>query len=424
MVPAILIAVLLLLFAIGLPIAWSLGLASLVTLVAFTGVPLTVLPQRLFTGTDSFTLIAIPFFLLAGALMEEAGISERLIKLAQAFVGHIRGGLGGVSVGGSMLFSAVSGSGIAATAAMGKIMIPAMLKRGYGKDYAVSVQATAGAMGIIIPPSIVMILYSVISGASVGALFIGGVIPGVLMAASLLVTGYVIAIRRRYPVEERVPAAKIPVRLLHAIPALLMPVIILGGILASIVTATESAVLAVVYALIYGLITKRINVKRLFKTLYDTALSTGMIMLIVANASLFAWVITAERLPQALSQMLSGLSEKPFLILAVLVLILFVAGMFLDTSAALIVLIPVMLPIVQATGIDLVHFGVIAVLTLAIGLATPPVGLNLFVAADIAKVDVLSATRTLIPFIVALLLVVVAISLVPQLVLWLPGLFG
>lgn len=424
MVPAALLITLLALFAIGIPIAWSLGLASLVTLVAFTEVPLTVVPQRLFTGTDSFTLIAIPFFLLAGALMEEAGISERLIELAEAFVGHIRGGLGSVSVGGSMLFSAVSGSGIATTAAMGKIMIPSMLRRGYGADYAVSIQAASGAMGIIIPPSIVMIIYSVISGASVASLFVGGVIPGILMALALLITGYIFAVRRKYPVENRVKVSAILGRFLRAVPALLMPIIIIGGILTSVVTATESAVLAVVYTLGYGVVARRLNLKRVFKTLYDTAISTGMIMLIVATASLFAWVITAEGLPQALARLLSGVAEEPWLILTILVIILFFAGMFLDTSAALIVLIPVMLPIVQAAGIDLVHFGVVAILTLAVGLATPPVGLNLFVAADIAKIDVLAATRTMVPFIIALMLVVAAIAFIPSLVLWLPSVLG
>lgn len=420
---AVMIGVLLLLFAINVPIAWALGVSSLLTLVIFADVPLVVVAQRMFTGTDSFTLIAIPFFLLAGELMEKAGISDRLIGLAQALVGHLRGGLGNVSIGGSMMFSAVSGSGIAATAAMGKITIPAMVKRGYDPAFAVSVQATAGAMGIIIPPSIVMILYSVISGASVSDMFIGGIIPGALMGLALMVTGYVISRRRGYPTEPRVPAAQLPIRFVKAVPALLMPVIILAGILLGVVTATESAVLAVIYAIGIGIVNRRLTWQRVFDALRSTALSTAMIMLIVANAGVFAWVVTSEGLPRMLAQQLSGIADNPILVLLVCGAILLIAGMFLDTSAALIILIPVMMPLVMLSGIDPVHFGVAAVVALAIGLATPPVGLNLFVAAGIARIDTVRATKMLWPFVAALVAVLALLLFFPQLILWLPGLF-
>ena len=419
----VMIGVLLLLFMINVPIAWALGISSLLTLVMFADVPLVVVAQRMFTGTDSFTLIAIPFFLLAGELMEKAGISDRLIGLAQALVGHLRGGLGNVSIGGSMMFSAVSGSGIAATAAMGKITIPAMVKRGYDPAFAVSVQATAGAMGIIIPPSIVMILYSVIAGASVSDMFIGGIIPGVMMGLALMVTGYVISRRRGYPTEPRVPVAQLPLRFLKAVPALLMPVIILAGILLGVVTATESAVLAVGYAVVIGVINRKLTWKRVFDALRSTAMSTAMIMLIVANAGVFAWVVTSEGLPRMLAQQLAGIADNPILVLLVCGAILLIAGMFLDTSAALIILIPVMMPLVMLSGIDPVHFGVAAVVALAIGLATPPVGLNLFVAAGIARIDMARAVRMLLPFVSALIAVLALLLFFPQLVLWLPSLF-
>ena len=420
---AVMIGVLLVLFLINVPIAWALGISSLLTLVIFSDVPLVVVAQRMFTGTDSFTLIAIPFFLLAGELMEKAGISDRLIGLSQALVGHLRGGLANVSVGGSMMFSAVSGSGIAATAAMGKITIPAMVKRGYAPAFAVSVQATAGAMGIIIPPSIVMILYSVISGASVSDMFIGGIIPGIMMGLALMVTGYVISRRRGYPTEPRVPTAQLPMRFLRAVPALLMPVIILAGILLGVVTATESAVLAVVYAIVVGAINRKLTWPRLLDALRGTALSTAMIMLIVANAGVFAWVVTSEGLPRMLAQQLAGIADNPLLVLLICGIILLIAGMFLDTSAALIILIPVMMPLVMMSGIDPVHFGVAAVVALAIGLATPPVGLNLFVAAGIARIDMVKAVGMLLPFVTALVAVLALLLFFPPLVLWLPGLF-
>lgn len=418
----VMVGALLVLFVINVPIAWALGIASLLTLVLFANIPLEVVPQRMFTGTDSFTLIAIPFFLLAGELMEKAGISDRLIGLARAGVGHIRGGLGNVAVGSSMMFSAVSGSGIAATAAMGKINIPAMVRRGYDPGFAVSIQATAGAMGIIIPPSIVMILYSVISGDSVSDLFIGGIIPGAMMGAALMVTGYVLSRRRGYPTEARVPAAQLPLRILQAVPALLMPVIILAGILLGVVTATESAVVAVVYAVLVGVVNRQLTWRGLADALHNTAQATAMIMLIVANASVFAWVVTSEGLPQMMARQLSGLASSPLLVLGVCGLILLVAGMFLDTSAALIILIPVMLPLVQQAGIDTVHFGVAAVVALAIGLATPPVGLNLFVAAGIADIDIVDASRLVLPFVLALIGVLALLFLFPQLILWLPAL--
>lgn len=321
------------------------------------------------------------------------------------------------------MFSAVSGSGIAATAAMGKITIPAMVKRGYDPAFAVSVQATAGAMGIIIPPSIVMILYSVISGASVSDMFIGGIIPGIMMGLALMVTGYVISRRRGYPTEVRVPAAQLPMRFLKAVPALLMPVIILAGILLGVVTATESAVLAVIYAVIIGVINRRLTWARLTDALRSTALSTAMIMLIVANAGVFAWVVTSEGLPRMLAQQLAGIADNPVLVLLICAIILLLAGMFLDTSAALIILIPVMMPLVMMSGIDPVHFGVAAVVALAIGLATPPVGLNLFVAAGIARIDMVKAVGMLLPFVIALVAVLALLLFFPPLILWLPSLF-
>lgn len=423
---AVLVVLLVLLFAVGVPVSWALGISSVATLWMFTDVPLTVIPQRLFTGADSFTLIAIPFFLLAGELMAKAGIADNLIRFAESIIGHIKGGLGGVAVGGSMMFSAVSGSGIATTAAMGKITIPAMIKRGYDPQFAVAVQASSGAMGIIIPPSIIMILYSVIAGpsASVSDMFIGGVIPGILFALVLLVTGYVMSRKRNYSTQDRVPVRYVPLRALQAVPALLMPAIIIGGILLGIATATESAVLAVTYAVILGLITRRLTIRGFLESLYNAGMATGMIMLIAASANVFAWIITSEGLPNMLASELSGLADNPVMVMVACVIILLIAGMFLDSAAALIIVVPVMTPLVLMSGLDPVHFGVVAVATLAIGLATPPVGLNIFVAAPIAGIDYLSALRDMWWFVGSMLLALLALMFFPELVTWLPELLA
>lgn len=408
------------LFVVNVPIAWALGISSLLALIWIGGIPLEVVPQRMFTGTDSFSLIAIPYFLLAGALMERAGISDRLIELAQALVGHIKGGLGGISVASSMFFAGISGSAIADTAAIGRVTIPAMLARGYAPSYAVSIQATAGAIGIIIPPSIVMVLFAVVANASVGSMFLGGVVPGILIGLVLMAVGYVIASRRGYPTEERVPAAQLGTRFIRSIPALLMPVIIVGGILTGIVTPTEAAVVAVAYAFVIGVVNRKLRIHALGEVLYEVALSSAMIMLIVANASVFAWVITTQQLPQKVTTLLQGVTESPTVVLLICVLILVIAGMFLDTSAALIIFIPPMLPLIQVMGIDLVHFGVVAVISLAIGLATPPVGLNLFVASGIARIGIVEASKGLVFFLVGMIAVDVLLVFFPQLVLWLP----
>ena len=420
----VLLIILVVLFLLRVPIAFALGISALTALVLFTPVPLEVIAQRMFTGTDSFTLIAVPLFLLAGVLMEYAGVSEKLIALAQAFTGHIRGALGGVTVGASMFFAGISGSGIAETAALGRITIPAMIKRGYHASYAVAIQATAAALGIIIPPSIIMILFSVITGASVAALFIGGIIPGVLFGLALMATGFVIAAHRKYPTEPRSSAGSIGKSLIGAIPAMAMPVIILGGILSGIVTATESAVLAVIYGLILGLVTKKIKIRALPEILMETGMISAMVMLIVANANVFAWVITSQGFPIALAKALGNVSQDPIIALLICTAIYLVAGMFLDTSAALIILVPVLLPFVSLAGVDMVQFGIISVVALAIGLATPPVGINLFIGAGIAKIGIPEAAKGLWPFLLAMLAVLLLLILFPPLVTFLPSLIG
>lgn len=423
MISILMILILLILFVIHVPIAFALGIASTVTLLIVHDVSLIVIPQRMFTGTDSFTLIAIPFFILAGSIMERGGISEKLIDFAYALVGHIKGGLGLITVVGSMFFAGISGSAAADTAAMGKITIPEMIRRGFSKSYATGIQATAGAIGIIIPPSIVMILFSIVSGASVGKLFLGGVIPGILIGLALMIAAYIIAKKRDYPTEEKTSFVNVIKTFLSSFPALLMPVIIIGGIMLGIVTPTESAVVAVIYGLLLGFFYyKKLKVSDLPGIFYDAALTSSMIMFLVANANVFAWVITSQRLPQDLATFLGNISTNSTIVLLIIVVIFLIAGTFLDTSAALIIITPVLIPIAQIAGIDMIHLGLITVIALAIGMATPPVGLNLFLSAGIARVGLVEASKGLVPFLLAMIIALIILVLFPSLVLFLPNL--
>jgi len=423
MISITMIITLLILFVINVPIAFALGITSLIVLLILNDIPLILIPQRMFTGTDSFTLIAIPFFILAGTIMEKGGISEKIIEFAYALVGHIKGGLGHITVVGSMFFAGISGSAVADTAALGRITIPEMIKRGFSKSFATGIQSTAGAIGIIIPPSIIMILFGIVSDASVGQLFLGGVIPGVLIGLALMVAVYIIAKKRDYPTEERSSFRNVVKSFWSSFPALLLPVIILGGIMLGIVTPTESAVVAVLYGLLLGFFYyKKLKLTDLPEVFYDSAKVSAMVMFLVANASVFAWVLTSQRLPQELAEWIGSLSTNPTIVLFLIAAIFLIVGTFLDTSAALIIVTPVLIPIAQVAGIDMVHLGVISVIALAIGLATPPVGLNLFVSAGIANVGLAEASKGLVPFLLAMVIALALLILFPGLVLFLPNL--
>src|SRR5699024_11057264 len=422
MISITMIITLLILFVINVPIAFALGITSLIVLLILNDIPLILIPQRMFTGTDSFTLIAISFFILAGTIMEKGGISEKIIEFAYALVGHIKGGLGHITVVGSMFFAGISGSAVADTAALGRITIPEMIKRGFSKSFATGIQSTAGAIGIIIPPSIIMILFGTVSDASVGQLFLGGVIPGVLIGLALMVAVYIIAKKRDYPTEERSSFRNVVKSFWSSFPALLLPVIILGGIMLGIVTPTESAVVAVLYGLLLGFFYyKKLKLTDLPEVFYDSAKVSAMVMFLVANASVFAWVLTSQRLPQELAEWIGSLSTNPTIVLFLIAAIFLIVGTFLDTSAALIIVTPVLIPIAQVAGIDMVHLGVISVIALAIGLATPPVGLNLFVSAGIANVGLAEASKGLVPFLLAMVIALALLILFPGLVLFLPN---
>jgi C4-dicarboxylate transporter DctM subunit len=412
-------------FGLGMPIAFSLGVASVATLQFGSNLPLTLAAQRLFTGTDSFPLMAIPFFMLAGELMEAGGISRRLFDFAHALVGFVFGGLAMVAVVAAMFFAGISGAAAADTAAVGAVSIPAMIRKGYKKGFAAAVQAAGGSIGVIIPPSIPMIIFGVVGGVSIGKLFMGGLIPGLLIGTGLMVTSYFLARKANYERDDFRGYGEILHTFLAAIWALLMPVIILGGILGGIFTPTEAAVIAALYGLIAGLfIYRELKLKDLPRILAKAAISTSTVMLLIATANIFGWILTAERVPQNVAAYLVTLSSSQHVIYGLVLICLLIVGTFMETSASLIILTPVFLPVIQKLGIDPVHFGVVMVTALAIGMLTPPLGICLFISCNIAHIQLSEIIRFIIPFLIIMALLLVLITYVPELVMFIPEMFS
>jgi TRAP-type transport system large permease protein len=413
------------LILIGVPIAFAMGVATLLAIVAHGGLPFSLLAQRALVGADSYALLAIPFFILAGNLMNSGGITTRIIDFANAVVGRFRGGLAQTTVVSAMLFSGISGSAVADATALGKVLIPAMKKQGYGGPFSAALMAASAVNGPIIPPSIPLVIYglSVGKGVSVAALFLGGLVPGILLGLSLMAMAYYISVKRNYPAFERVPWREIPRRALPAMWAMLMPVIILVGVTGGIVTVTESAAVAVVYALVIGLLVYReLSVKDLFQILIQTALDSALVMFIIALASGFGYLMAISGLPREIAAWISSISTDPLVILLLINGLLLVVGCFMEAIAAMLILIPVLIPIVQAVGIDLVHFGLVMVFNLMLGLLTPPVGILLYICANFAEVKLEDEVREVLPFLGMGLLVLLLITAFPTLVLWLPNL--
>lgn len=413
------------LFLVGIPICFSLGLVSLFGIMQ-GGYPPTVVVQRMFTGTDSMALIAIPLFILAGGLMVQGGISKRIVDFADALIGHLPSGLAMVSILACMFFAAITGSAIAATAAIGGIMIPIMEKKGYENTFSAPLLACGGSIGPIIPPSIPLLLYGTMAGVSVGKLFIGGFVPGIIMGLGLMIYSYVVGKKRHYVGrEKRATTREIVKTGKDALLALIMPIIIIGGILSGIFTATESGAIACAYALILGLFVYReLKLKDLFPLFVDCAKSTGQVLIVVACASLFTWVITVAQVPQTVSAFLSATISNKYLMLLVINIVLLVAGTFIDTTSALVIFTPLFLPLVQTMGIDLIHFGLVMAVNLTIGMCTPPLGVCLFVSGSIAKVSLKQQMRDLLPMLAVLLAVLVIITYFPWTVTFLPNLFA
>lgn len=421
---AVLFLSLLGLLGLGVPIAIALGLSSAIAVWWGGGIPLIILAQRAFTSIDSFPLMAVPFFILAGALMETGGISRRLVHFANSLTGHITGGLGLVAVVTSMFFAAISGSSAATVAALGSILIPAMVKRGYHRNFGGAVQAVSGELGVIIPPSIPMILYAVTTETSIGDMFMAGVVPGLMIGLSLMITVYFIAKKRGYASEQRMSWAERWQAFKDAILALFMPVIILGGIYGGIFTPTEAAGVAVAYAFIVGVfIYKEIKWKDLLPILGHSTVTSAIIMFIIANAGLFGWILSREGVPQMVAEFFTNISPNPIIFLLCVNLLLFMVGMFFETGASIIILAPLLAPVAMKFGIDPVHFGMIMIVNLAMGMCTPPVGVNLFISCQIAQIKLEDITKAILPFIVVLIVDLLLISFIPQISLWLPNLF-
>ncbi|MBB3139735.1 TRAP transporter large permease [Halomonas organivorans] len=405
---------LILFFALGVPIAVSILLASIVGIEFFSRFPLLMVPQQMFVGIDNFPLMAIPFFILAGNLMAAGGISQRLVDLAKSVVGGLQGGLAMTCVLTCMLFAAVSGSSVATTFAIGSILIPAMARHGYPRPLAASIQASSAELGVLIPPSIPLILYGVSTDTSIGRLFIAGIGPGLLIGGALLLFLYLFCKLRGYGLRDREERHDFGTAFKRAWAALLMPVVVIGGIYGGVFTPTEASAVAVVYALIVGgLIYRELSFAQLWPILRQSVIATATVMLIISAAALFSFLISRSGLPSQVAAWVTQVFESPVSFLLAVNVMLLVIGMFVETSAAILVLAPIFTPIAVQYGIDPVHFGLIIVVNLALGMFTPPLGVNLFAACAVAKLSIDQLIPWLLRFVLVVLACLMAITYLP-----------
>jgi tripartite ATP-independent transporter DctM subunit len=416
------------LLIIGVPIAFSIGISALLTmLVSIAPEPaVTTLAQRMATGLDSFALLAIPFFILAGQLMNRGGIATRLIDFAKGLVGTLPGGLAYVNIVASMLFGAISGSAVAAASAIGGIMNPRMVKEGYSRPFSAAVNITAATTGMIIPPSNILIVYSLASGGvSIAALFVAGYVPGILLGLSLMGVAGFMAYKNKYPVGERTPLRVVFKKFVDALPSLLLLFIVIGGIIAGVFTATEASAIAVLYTVILSMVVYReVKVDDLPDILITTVITTAIVMLLIGTSMGMSWVMSFENIPQGVSNALLSISDNKIVILIIINLILLFVGIFMDMTPAVLIFTPIFLPVVTALGVDPVHFGILMVFNLCIGLCTPPVGSVLFVGCGVANISISKVIKPLIPLFVAMLVALLLVTYIPELSLWLPRVFS
>ncbi len=422
---AVLFGTFVILLVIGVPVAFCLGLASLATLL-YLDIPMVVAFQRMAAGIDVFALLAIPFFIYAGELMNQSGIAVKLVRLAESLLGRLKGGLGHVSVFSCMLFGAVSGSAVASVSAMGSALIPIMREKGYDDDFAVNVTATASTTGLLIPPSHNMIIYSIAAGGGVSiiSLFLAGIVPGILLGLALMVVTYLIAAKRGYPRGEFPGWRLVGMAFITALPGLLSAVIIVGGILSGVFTATESSAISVVYTVFIAVFVYRSLDWPAFVTATRNAVkTTAIVMLIIASASAFGWLMAVAEVPLRMSEALLSISDNPLVLMLLINLMLLALGTFMDMSPLIIITTPIFLPVVTALGMDPVQFGVVLILNLGIGLVTPPVGSVLFVGCAVAGIPIEKSVRSIWPFYLAMIGVLLLITAFPSISLTLPGLF-
>ena len=418
----IMFALLFAMLLLGMPVAIALAGAS--ALYILTGnVPAMVVAHRVINGVDSFPLLAVPFFILAGNLMNTAGITERIFNFALALVGWMRGGLGHVNVGASVIFAGMSGAAVADAGGLGAIEIKAMRDAGYDPGFSVGITAASSTIGPIIPPSLPMVIYGVVSGASIGQLFAAGFIPGLVMALSLMLMIFYYAGRYGFKRDQPFAWSVLWSTFQRAFLSLLTPVIIVGGILSGAFTPTEAAVAACAYAMFLGLIVYRtLTLKRFLRVSFDTIETTSVVLFVVAGASIFAWILTSNRVPEAAASLLLGVSDRPWVILLMINFVLLVVGCFMETVAAITILTPVLLPVAVAIGVDPVHFGVIMVLNLMLGLLTPPVGMVLYVLSRVSGIPFERCVVATAPFLIPLVACLLLMTFVPALAMWLPTL--
>ena len=422
----ILVISFLILLSIGVPVAWSIGISCTLTILASIDslAAFTTVSQRMATGLDSFPLLAIPLFILAGQIMNQGGIAKRLIDFAKALMGALPGGLIYVNIVAAMLFGAISGSAVAATSALGGILGPAMEKENYSKEFGAAVNMTSSTTGLIIPPSNILIVYSLASGGvSIASVFLDGYLPGILMGLALMLVAAFWIKKRKYPAGEPSSFKNIMSTFLQALPSLLLLVVVIVGIVSGVFTATEASGIAVLYCLILSFINRELKISQLHGVFLNSVGTTAIVMLLIATSMSMSWAMSYESIPQAVSDGLLAVSDNIFVILLLINVLLLVVGAFMDMTPAVLIFTPIFLPVVETLGVDPVHFGVMMVMNLCVGLCTPPVGSVLFIGVSVAKTTIQKVMKPLVPLYIAMAIVLLIVTFVPKLSLWLPSLF-
>ena len=421
---AMMFIIFLVLLLIGVPIAFSLGLSSLFYLFT-NNIPLTVISQKFYSGMDSFTLLCIPGFMLAGALMNGGGITRRILNFCNSFLGHFRGSLALVNIVASMVFAGISGTAIADVCSLGSMLIPAMVDDGYDDDFSVAVTAASSVVGPIIPPSVPMVIAGSCVSISVGKMFQAGIIPGILLGMALCIPTYILSVKRKYPRHDR---AGWKVRLettKDAIWAMLMPVILLGGILSGVFTPTEASIVTCVYALVVGVfVYKEIQITDVPRIVWENIRACASIIVLIGLANVFAYTLTAERIPQMVANSILSITDNRIVVILLINVVLLFVGMFMESLAAILITFPVLLPVATAVGMEPVHFALMAILNLMLGLTTPPVGMCVCTGAQIGKISAFKAFKATIPFLATSLIVLMLVSFIPQLTLWIPSILN
>ncbi len=415
------------LLALGVPVAYGIGVAGTLTmLISIDSIPaFTTYALRMASGLDSFSMLAIPFFVLAGNIMNSGGIALRLIDFAKALVGRLPGGLAVVNVMANMLFGAISGSSAASASAIGAIMTPEMRKAGYDPNFSAAVNITSATTGLTIPPSNVLIVYSLASGGvSISALFLAGYIPGILTGLGIMLIAAIHSMRHNYPRGESIPLTEATRRFFRAVPSLMLLVIVIGGILAGWFTATESSAIAVLYSLILAFAYKQLTLKDLPQVLLRSIKTTSIVLILVSTCTGLAWIMSYENIPQTVSDMLMGVSSNPIVILLLINVILLIVGIFMDMTPAVLIFTPIFLPIVTALGMDPIHFGIMMVVNLCVGICTPPVGSVLFIGCSVAGVRIQDVIKPLLPQFAAMIIVLLMVTFIPALSMFIPNLLG